>query len=210
MIKKIPLLILFLTVVSCGIQYDGETRLVLETAVKDRNGNALENVAVGVTFNDGNFGDMISDGVTDKNGNLLLIFPAAVNDSIDISISIHSDDLELQDKTYRNVMVSDFENYKLTINPILYALNDIVNLNIVYHSISLNSYIQNVRVEGLQSGEDEYFHPTFYDSYTPTNFRLIKNQNVVLKYDVIDSSGTTENAVPLSIGNEDLSYTITY
>ena len=210
MIKKIALFTLFLIVVSCGIQYDGETRLVIETAIKDRNGNAVENVSVGVTFNDGNFGNTISNGVTDKNGNLLLIFPAPVNDSINISISIDSNDLELQEKTYRNVMVSDFENYKLAINPILYALNDIVNLNIVYHAISLNSYIQNVRIEGLQSGEDEYFNPPFYEDFAPTNFRLLKNQDIVLKYDVIDSAGTTENAVPLSIGNEDISYTITY
>ncbi len=210
MIKKLALFLLFLIAISCGIQYDGETRLVLETAVKDRNGNALENVSVGVRFNDGNFGDIISNGVTDKNGNLLLIFPAAVKDSINITISITADDLELQEKRYSNIIISDFENYKLTINPILYALDDIVNLNIVYHSISLNSSIQNVRVEGLHSGEEEYFHPPCYQGYLPTNFRLIKNQNVVLKYEVFSSEGMTENAIPLSVGNEDLSYTITY
>ena len=38
--KKITLL-LFLALTSCGIEYDGETRLISETTVLDRNGNYL-------------------------------------------------------------------------------------------------------------------------------------------------------------------------
>jgi hypothetical protein len=103
--KKIALFLLF-AFYSCGISYDGETRLISEINLTDSDGQAISGKPVSVRVSSNGVSDGISDGFTNANGKLILIFPAPNDADATINIDIFSDGNPYQGKHFLDVVTS--------------------------------------------------------------------------------------------------------
>ena len=210
--KKITLL-LFLALTSCGIEYDGETRLISETTVLDRNGNFLSGVEIKIRASNGSDEDIISNGFSDSYGNTRLIFAPPKNASLEITFSKEQSGYDT--KSFHNVKISDFDNFRLVMDEIiLLKTDDVINLELQFeNSFTTNKTLFDSRIEGLISGRDFFNRDENFLGYpVQSNFSVAKNQTVVVHYTLIDqiTNEKTEHLLPISIENENVSQTITY
>jgi len=210
--KKITLL-LFLAFASCGISYDGETRLISETTVLDRNGNFLSGIEIKIRAVNGSDEDLISSGFSNSYGNTRLIFVPPKNASIEISFS--NEELGYDNKIFRSIKSSDFDNYKLIMDEvILLKSDDIVDLEVRFNnSFNTNKTLINSRVQGLLSGwQHLYQENTEIDSFYPSYFSAAKNQTIIVHYTLLDTitQEKTEHMFPILIENESVSEIINY
>lgn len=221
--KRITLLICILFLVtSCEIQYDGETKIVVTGKLIDQNENPLSKKDIEVTINGGEAlfspsSDLISYGKSDQNGNFTLVFPAPKSEnSISISINnIINQPSEFQTKEIIAQKIN-FENYKLDLNKItLYKNESITTLKVILNNTSKSKQLIDIKIEGKQPNSYINLNPIQNDPfyYLETNYQVIKNQTIILKYTVVDHSNTatpTTNSVSIPIVNDAVTYTITY
>ncbi|TDP03427.1 hypothetical protein [Flavobacterium sp. 245] len=219
--KKI--LLLFFTLLlcySCEIQYDGETRIVVQGQLIDKNNNPVSNKKIEITTSTGGtFGtsDLISYTNSDADGRFTLIFPAPKNDSISIITSINEfQNNELQSKAI-NALKKNFRNYKLDLNQIvLYETKDITQLDFILNKTTNNKEIRDIQIEGLQS--DSYIDLNAKKNISHvinTHFDVIKNQNINLSYTIVDYSDPTKPVstnykAVIAVNSEKAIHTITY
>ena len=79
--KKLLFLFIIFTFNSCEIYYDGETRLIIDTVVKDiDDGTPLKNIPFKVIVTNGYDTETISTGFSDNEGKILAAFPAPKSD----------------------------------------------------------------------------------------------------------------------------------
>jgi hypothetical protein len=212
--KKILSLLTFLSLCACSIQYDGETRLVFQARVNDSQGNPKADLPVSINISDGEISDMISNGNTNSNGEITLIFPAPSN--IDANISIDIGNLYSYALSLQNLKRSDFTNYKLAVdNYVLYNDDESTFLSVEYNPSSNDRRITAIRIEGDVANEWFYWNQFGESSLEfGTEFNVVKNSNVLLIYTVTDTSVSPASdetfTVPLVIGNDNVSYTINY
>ncbi|AWG21121.1 hypothetical protein FFWV33_06015 [Flavobacterium faecale] len=216
--KKALLLLSLLTLLNgCQIQYDGETKLVVTGKIQDELGKAVVHQKVGVTVGNGggffsNY-DQISYGFTDDQGIYTLIFPAPKGE-YSFDIELNSDDSQLQQKTII-AKQSNFSNYKLDLKATtLYFKSSITSLSLVLKQLAPSKQLKNVVVEGIFATPYLYLTPQVDDSiYFQTYYSIIKNQNVVLKYTVVDYSNAgqeTNFVVSIPVKADAVVYTLSY
>lgn len=219
--KKIIILIcLVLTFSSCEIQYDGETRIVVEGQLIDKDGNSLSNKKIEINaLGDGYIAtDLISYTNTDQNGKFSLAFPSPKTDNL-LMISINEN--EKNELQYKQIIAlkKNFKNYKLNLNQvILYQETAITQLQLILKNTTTSKQLTDIKIEGLQANYYTDLNPIIATgNYTPppqTVFDVLKNQNITLSYTVIDYSGSTavitkynEN---ITINTEKVTHIITY
>lgn len=219
--KRITLIICILfSLTSCEIQYDGETKIVVTGKIVDENDIPLSEKDIEVTISGGGFilpsSDLISFGKSDQNGNFTLIFPAPKNGN-QIFISIN--DIINQTNEFQSKEIiaqkNNFENYKLDLNNItLYKNESITTLKLILNQTSTNKQLKDIEIEGKQPNNYIDLNPLQNNSdYLKTNYYVIKNQTVVLKYTIIDfsnSSTPTTHSISIPIINDAVTHTITY
>jgi len=218
--KKILLIfcVLFL-LTSCEIQYDGETKIVVTGKIIDQNGIPIPEKNIDITiYSDGIYtpSDLISYGKSDQNGNFILAFPAPKSDNpIYISINnIINQTSEFQGKEIIAKKIN-FENYKLDLDKItLYKNESITTLKLILNNTTTNKQLKDIKIEGKQPNSYINLNPLPNNSdYLETYYSVIKNQNVILKYTVVDySNAATPKTYNISIpiNNDAVTYTITY
>jgi len=219
--KQITLIfctLFFLT--SCEIQYDGETKIVVTGKIVDENDIPLSEKDIEIAISGGGFispsSDLISFGKSDQKGNFTLIFPAPKNgDQIFISVNdIINQFSEFQSKTYIATK-NNFENYKLDLNEItLYKNESITTLKLILNKTSPNKQVTDIQIEGKLPNSFIELNPLQNNSYyLVTNYSVIKNQNILLKYTIIDYSNSAspiKHLISIPIVNDSVTYTITY
>lgn len=206
---------------SCEIQYDGETKIVLTGKIIDENGNSLPNKDIEVIINGGSTlftnSDLISFGKSNQDGNFTLIFPAPKNEN-EISISINNrfnQINEFQEKVFE-ANKNNFKNYKLNLNEItLFKNESITNLKINLNKTSTNKQIEKIIVEGKMPNSWINLNPLPNNSgYFETFYNVIKNQNITLKYTIIDYSNSPstskDETVVIPIRDTPVIYNLTY
>ena len=216
MIRKTALLLLLTLAASCGVDYDGEKRLVFETQVTDTDNHPIAGKHLRIEVVDGGNEDVISSGITDVNGNLRLIFPAPAGFSA--TLNVHYDgDLVLQEKHITNIIAADFHDYKLALTPLkLYRNDQITTLDLVPNPSSDLKEISQIRVHGERP--DDYFDYRTQSAYEQDtylyNSRIIKNQDVTLSYRITDHNTDlptiTDFEETIHIGNGPVTYSINY
>jgi 5-hydroxyisourate hydrolase-like protein (transthyretin family) len=211
--KKILLLFVLTTILSCDIQYDAEKRLVFQTVVLDSNGAPLPNSHVEITTQSDWASDLISKGKTDSEGRITLIFPSPESD-VNINLKFYNDDASYMEKEVLDINKSDFENYKF-IYPNAYLLkgDEVAPLNITYNQVSPNTVIKEVTIEGIYHLQYEiYNYDEEYYYNQPYEFLVKNNQAFQLKYTVLNmmTNAETNYSIPLQIGNDAINYTINY
>jgi hypothetical protein len=220
--KRITLIICILFLVtSCEIQYDGETKIAVTGRIIDQNGNPIPNKNVDITiYSDDMYtpSDLISFGKSDQNGNFTLIFPAP---KVDYKFSISINNLINQTSEFQAKEIiakkNNFENYKLDLNKItLYKNESITTLKLILNKTSTNKQLKDIKIEGIQTSNYIDLNPNPEQTnpdYLDTNYNVIKNQIIVLKYTIIDHSNSatpTVHSISIPIVSDAVTYAITY
>ena len=222
--RKITLFLAVLTVVSCEtIQYDGETRLVIEGKVVDKEQHPIPGTDIEITaYSETNATDLISYGTTDASGNFQLIIPAPKDTNDYLQVIVNQIGNGRQQKRYNSILRKDFSNYKLVLSPIvLYANSDLSQLVVNSQPNNSNSFVSNVRLtNGFQSEDVFEFNPIGSDyvdqEYFEYYFKVLKNQMVSISYTTSDFTNPaapiiTEHTESFFVNNEPtFTYTIQY
>jgi hypothetical protein len=217
--KKIIGLIAVLAVLSCEVQYDGNTRYIAKTIVVDKNGIPIKDIQVDVNSRevDRNYDDNIASATTDDKGFSMHFFPS-LQESGTYSIVINPEGNIYQTKSISNIKLSDFENFVFESGPItLYKNEDIVNFQIKLYPINENHTIESIEIDAISANDRILYNdmPNDDDYYYPENsFKVLKNQNFNIIYKVRDHSTNpttlTDYSVNVSIGSESLTYELEY
>lgn len=209
--RKILLLVLPLLLLSCGVEYDAETRLVSETKIVDKLGNPIGGQPVEVWVSDNGLSDMISNTVTNANGESLLIFPAP-NDLENGRIEIRfPQNNAFQEKRFMEIKRDDFTDYKYTLNDVvLYPLEDLTYLFIELLSTS-GGTLTALYLENNSAADFVYINQPEEQSEPQTYFQVLKNSTVDLVYTVRSPGGVeSTQSVAVPVGNANTSYTLNY
>jgi hypothetical protein len=228
--KNLLLLLTLFTLYSCDIQYDGETRIVVQGQLVDKDKNPISNKRVQIsTYSGEGYGsnsDLISYGDTDTEGKFTLIFPAPKSDEVDIVTSINGSQYidysssqnpvsDYQSKVIR-ALNRNFINYKLEFNQIvLYKNDEITQLEIALNRISNTKQITEIHVEGNLAETIIDLTSKIENDYIKTLFDVAKNQNLKLSYTIRDYSNpanitSTKQEAIITINSEKVIHTITY
>lgn len=219
--KQILLTIcIFFSLTSCEIQYDGETKIVVTGKIIDQNGIPIPEKKIDITVSGESTlfspSDLISYGKSDQNGNFTLIFPAPKGE-YDFTISINNLINQTSEYQAKDIIArkNNFENYKLDLNEItLFKNESITNLKLVLNKVSSNKQLKDILIEGKQANSHIELNSIQNDSdYLQTNYFVIKNQTIILKYTVVDLSGSstpTTHSISIPINNDAITYTISY
>jgi len=220
--KKILLFFILLTAVSCDIiEYDGETRLVIQGQTVTPANAPIPGTSVKITIYKGlnETSDVISYGESDASGNFQLLIPAPKNENNFIRVELITPSSANQIKTFSSIMRKDFSVYKLDFGQIkIYNENELTQLTVVQNHVNPNNSISDIRItSGLQSEDVVEFNPvpppdpTLWETY----FKVLNNQMITLSYKVTDHSAavpvTTEYHDSIRIDTDPtIIYTIQY
>jgi len=214
--NKILLLCCLFLVVSCAIDYDGETRLVLKSKISSIDGVAIPNQKVKIYVNDNSHTDLVSEGATDQSGNLTLIFTAPTLNRATIDIEVLSESpYTYLNKKFIGLKKEDFNNFEYKLITNIYKPENFTNFEVTLNRISTDKEIKNIVLEGELPDEKVYFNQEPQDlPYIQTNFRVLKNKDYVLKYSIFTiTSGLPikeDFTTSISVGNNPATYSITY
>ncbi|MFD1605747.1 hypothetical protein ACFSJW_04025 [Flavobacterium artemisiae] len=229
--KTLLLLLTLFTIYSCDIQYDGETRIVVQGQVVDKDNNPIADKRIEInTHSSSDYvgSDLISFTNTDSEGKFTLIFPSPKSDEIDIvttingSYEIDYQNIQTPTSGYQSKSIRatkrNFANYKLDFNKIvLYKSEEITELEVALNQTSNNKQITDIHIEGNSAEnfidlkkEDEN-----KNQYLKTLFDVAKNQNLKLSYSIRDFSNPanvviSQHEAIVTINSEKVIHTITY
>lgn len=226
MFKRIILLFMVAsTPIACDdINYDSETRLVIEGVLTDRFGAPIPNQSIDIGVynyeipqtNDAptNPDDIISYGFTDENGAFKMAIPAPDQENKHtIGLLINHKGGSFQNKEFLNIKRNNFDDYRLNMGWIaLFKDNSICNLIIRPETDNPDHELRKVEIEGVVADRYVYMNPSNLD----LERQVARAQTVVIHYEVADHSGAitviTQNSVNLNIGslNSEIDYTLHY
>lgn len=223
--KKI-IIVFVLILSSCGIEYDGETKIVVKGKVVDENNNPIINkevnlyvsryeAAIPFVFYLPYEQNNIGKAVTNNNGEYTMVIPKPANNYSEIIVETNSTDNNLNQKQFRNIQVENFINYELNLpTSILYNKLDLATLNIIPNNVNPNNELKKIELIGFVPNEIEYLNfPESY-SFTSQLERLVKkNQTVILKYTVLNLTTNTTSIIDENIvidNSNQIDYTLNY
>lgn len=227
MIKRIILLFMVASaVMACDdINYDSETRLVIEGQLIDKNGNAIPNQDVDIAVyddDDVSLGvsqypdDVISFGSSDATGKFKLIIPAPKGEENTIGVRINRHSSNFQHKEFLLIRRKDFINYRFNLNQVkLYQAEDIATLTIYPNQTHPDHELKKASIEGSLAEEFVYVNPIAPILPYSLTAQVLAGQTVTVRYEVIDYSGdgpvVTEHTVDVVIGSgQTTNYTLNY
>ena len=223
--KKI-IILLVLIVSSCGIEYDGETKIVIKGKVVDSDNNPIINKEVNLfviressgfpfIFYSPSEENNIGKATTNSNGEYIMVIPQPKNNFTEIIVETNSSNNTHNPKQYRNIKLKDFLNYELNL-PIskLYHKSDLSQLSITPNNINLNNELKNIELLGLVANELEFINlPENYYPYYQINTSVKKNQTIIARYTVLNHSTNITSIVDENIvidNSNQTNYTLNY
>lgn len=220
--KKLAFYAIALLCLNCTIEYDGDTRFVVEGQLTDRNENPISNHAVQVWVHTeqegyGSDRDLISFTRTNGFGEFKMAFPRAKG-NIYYNIKMLDGSDTYQNKTVSRIKAKNFKDYTFTSDSPLTLLktDDIAELNLTLNAINPENQIIDLSLDGILADRVIYVNPPnnpvpyYGDNYYQN---VAKNQTLTVNYDVRDNNTQAINSYQetIVITNEDtLEYTIDY
>jgi hypothetical protein len=223
--KKI-LILMLLAFISCEIEYDGETKLVIKGTVKNQDNQSISNqdVKLFVSRNSSYLpfvfyypseSNFIGTTSTDEFGNFTMVIPKPNKNYSEIIVEVNDDSNSLNAKRIVNIVTENFENFELNFGTFkLYSKSDLCQLNIRLNQINPENEILKIEFEGDIANEIIYYNqPEDYNYYYETNKNIKKNQTIILKYTVknhlTNTTSIEENLIQIDNSNE-INYTLNY
>jgi len=119
--RKILVFFSLLAIISCeSIEYDGETRLVVQGQTVDENNASIRDISVRIKVFSGtnDASDIISYGTSDPFGNFKLVIPAPKSEDNFIRIELTKPGYANQPQIIDSIMRNNFHDYKLDLGRI--------------------------------------------------------------------------------------------
>lgn len=220
--KKI-IIVFVLILSSCGIEYDGETKLVIKGKVVDSNNNPIINNEVNLYILSYGFekqyteneGHNIGKSITNSNGEYTIVIPKPTNNYSEIIVETNSNDNEFNQKRFRNIQISNFINYELNLpTTILYNKMDLTTLNIIPNNVNPNNELKNIELLGIIPNENEFINLLENNGFYNDFVRLVKkNQTIILRYTVVNLTTNTTSTIDENIvidNSNQIDYTLNY
>ncbi|NJM80996.1 MAG: DUF4198 domain-containing protein [Flavobacterium sp.] len=196
--KKSLLILVSFFLLKCAVPYDGEARYIFTTTVLDKNNNPIPNLEISVNFYNGDYHDnstnyinvnefdKIVQSTTDANGIIKLVFPFA---AIRENVSIRFGDNTYPEYEIINIKKNNFVNYELNEPPfVLYRFNDATLLSVKVINSSLIKYVSKIELIGEKREAIKNYNiqqePIENSSIRFKDFNPVKNQNVLLRYEI--------------------------
>ncbi|MFD0778081.1 hypothetical protein ACFQZF_05930 [Flavobacterium myungsuense] len=142
------LFILF-TFLSCEIQYDGGTKLIVKGKIIDENNQPIANKDVKLIVSISTLEqrvfpfeeNYIGRAISKKDGSFVIAIPRPINFG-QIIVETNSDDNLLNQKQFVNIQMDNFENYELVLPETkLFKKTDLCTLNVELNQVDFNNRI---------------------------------------------------------------------
>lgn len=215
--RKIIFVITLLFLNSCEIYYDGETRLIIDTVVKDFDDDTpLKNIPFNVVVTNGFDTEVISTGITDNEGRILSAFPAPKSDSDLISLNILPEET-YQKQEFVRILKSDFINYKISpVSTGLVKTDRVTQLNIEIIQTSSQIALSDLIINAIRPELVIDYNPEYEDdpSWYFYPISILRNQTFNLTYKLTDFSVNPASveyfSIPITVENESINYQLIY
>ena len=225
--NNLLIVLIIFTLFSCERPYDGEKRIVVEGQLINNQNQPIANKQIEIYIGEDSsslessflyFGNQsrqekISFGNTDNTGKFKLVFPSPKNDE-NIQIVYNETD---KNSSYQNKIIfgkiSNFKNYRLNLGvKKLYNSDDYTLLKIIPVQVTTNASITDLKISALQIIFFEDLNNTIINQNIPfeTQFGVIKNQNFEITYKLIVGGSTTNQSIPITVGDVPVNYTLNY
>jgi hypothetical protein len=223
--KKILLLVLMPLILSCEIQYDGNTKLVIKGSVVNENNVPLankevnlyvsrESISIPFVFYVPSENNYIGKTTTDDYGKYVMVIPKPKNFT-EIVVETNDENNQLNGKQFRNMNFSNFTNYQIEL-PItkLYLKSTLTSLNVTLNNVNPNIELLKLEYIGIIPNEIEFINPLENDYQNfATYLNVVKNQTITIKYTVFNNLNQTTSTLQqdISIDNSNqVNYTLNY
>jgi hypothetical protein len=220
--KNLFFLVVFLSLFSCGLEYDGSVRMEFKGKILDEAGLPLKNIqvkAIAERRTDFMYGahdsDVVSYGQTDENGEFKLFFPSPINET-DLMLWVNSEDSEnpinpaYSQILYYHIEEDDTPDFRFDIGIVeLIGVEDLVDLR-VHFTNSNPFYIHGANYEGKMKIKYLNMSPNLEDDFLNAYPLKVKpNQTIQVQYFYsADNSELMSGTEEITIGNQDLIYEI--
>ena len=224
--KKLLFILLVLTTISCEIEYDGETKLVVKGNAINENSEAINNkeIKLFVTRNSSYLPfifyypsetNYIGKAFTDNFGNFTMVIPKPKNNFDEIIVEINDESNALNSKRVVNIQTDNFNNYELKLGVFkLFNKTNLCHLQIIPNQVNPENELLELSYEGEVANELSFYNlPEGYSYYYETDKNVRKNQTIQLNYKFKNYISNTIITQQVSIAIDDsdlLSYTLNY
>lgn len=217
---------LLLVLVSCEIEYDGETKLLVKGIIIDDNNNPITNQdiklfvsrassSVPFVFYLPSESNFIGKATTDSNGAYTMVIPKPQSNFSEILILINEEQNQYIQKQLRNIQIENFINYELNLGvKKIYNVSSLSLLTVTPNQINSNKELIRIEYIGEVANEIEYINPlaTDYQYYEMTK-KVRKNQNLVIRYTLKNYSTNADEIIEETIiidASPTINYTLNY
>jgi hypothetical protein len=212
--KKYIVLVFFISF-SCGIPYDGETIVTLETEVANTANVPLQNKPLRILAT---IAEAPSEGIntttyvnySNTDGKYKFDF---FKPNLPFTIDIAENDPDYLPVSLINLSSENIINHKLIIDKIaLFKADELADLNVFLNPVSSDKYIKKIEIIGV-SYQNKINFGLFEDPITEnTIYKIKKNQSFILKYTVGTTLSNTIETFEenLTIGTNPINFTITF
>ena len=209
--KKIVLLLL-LTLISCGIPYDGETIINVKLKVVNSGNEPLANekAYIATSYADDGYDYSTYKRTSDQDGFIQFdMFKPKNSSSLLLDESPEYLPVEIYGVTSDNFDGLNWDLGTLT----LLKLDEITTFTIIPNQINANKLIYKIDVDAIKY-QNQINLNNYENFYIESSLfhQLKKNQSFTLNYQIknIVTEEIEYFSIPLSINNDELSYTLTF
>jgi hypothetical protein len=213
--------------ISCGIEYDGETKLVIKGKILLENNLPLTNHEVklfvrqeasGIPFiffipSETNF---IGRATTNANGEYTMVIPKPKSNNNEIIVEINSN-TTFNKRQVRNIDIDDFSNFEILVaTDKLYLRENLSQLFINLNQVNPNFQLISINYIGDYTNEVSFFKPlsdNYINIYNDLAQLVKKNQELVIQYEVknMNTNAILTFQEVIFINDQDfIEYTINY
>lgn len=225
--NNLLIVLIIFTLFSCERPYDGEKRIVVEGQLINNQNQPIANKQIEIYIGENNVNivstflylgnpprqEKISLGNTDSNGKFKLAFPSPKNDeNIEIVLNESYKNNSYQNKSIFG-KISNFKNYRLDLGvKKLYNSDDYTLLKIIPVRVTPNASITDLNITALQIVSYDDLNNVIINQNNPfeTQFAVIKNQSFEITYKLVVGATTTNQSIPITVGDVPVNYTLNY
>ena len=198
--KKLLFIFVSFFILSCEIEYDGETKLVVKGKVILENNLPLENQEIKLFVTRESFSipflfyvpsetNFIGTTKTNSWGEYTMVIPKPVANYNEIILELNSNTI-YNKKQIRNIDTNDFSNFEINIPATkLYQLTNLSSLSVNLNQVNPTYQFIKINYVGEYTNEVSFFKPVDDENYVLYYdlFQLVKkNQELIIQWEVKD------------------------
>ncbi|MBF02834.1 MAG: hypothetical protein CMP76_06010 [Flavobacterium sp.] len=195
--KNILLVLLLYVTISCQIEYDGETKLVIKGTVLNENNTPLTNHEINVFVSKNSSFvpyiyyspseiNNIGKAFTDTFGNFTIVIPKPERNFTEIIVEINDDSNSFNSTRIINIQNDNFNHYEMQLGVYkLFNKSNLCELIIIPNNINSENELLEISYQGEIADELVFYNlPEEYNFYYDNIKKVVKNQTILLNYTI--------------------------